>query len=120
MKEIEKCKIEVFYQNGSKNIYETDVFFFTGEAIENDKYGMITMNMGNDLYDLYKILNVMESKIKDIREIAYINCPNFNEIFKIYDFINKNGIDNLKKEYFNITDEEFYKIKLSFGIWGDI
>lgn len=116
MKEIKKIKVEVFRQDGTNETFETSTFFFTGEVMQDNDHGMITMHLGDDLYDFYKILNVIEKKEKDIKKNIYSCYPNYNEIFKVYDFINKNGIDNLKKEDFNITDEDFRKIKIAFGI----
>jgi hypothetical protein len=112
-KEIEKCKIETYYKDGTSEIYETNIFFFTG-FIGNGS-GMIVLSSGYDLYDFYKILKTMERKRKEICKVIFKAYPNYNEIFKIFDFVNKNGPDGLKKENFNVSEEEFNNIKNMFS-----
>ena len=113
-KEIEKCKIEVYQKGGTSEIYETNIFFFTGKIFKDDGSGMIVLSAGSELYDFYKILKTMERKRKEICKVIFKAYPNYNEIFKIFDFVNENGPEGLKKENFNVTTEEFNNIKNMF------
>jgi hypothetical protein len=114
-KEIEKCKIEACYKDGTSDIYETNIFFFTGKILKGDGSGMIVLSSGYELYDFYRILKTMERKRKEICKAIFKAYPNYNEIFKIFDYVNMNGPDGLKKENFNVSEEEFNNIKNMFS-----
>jgi hypothetical protein len=112
-KEIVKCKIETYYKDGTSEIYETNIFFFTGFI--GNRSGMIVLSSGYELYDFYKILKTMERKRKEICKVIFKAYPNYNEIFKIFDYVNMNGPEGLKKENFNVSEEEFNNIKNMFS-----
>jgi hypothetical protein len=60
------------------------------------------------IYDFYRILKTMKMQEKKICK------ANYNQIFKVFDFINENGPEGLKKEDFNVSTEEFNNIKNMF------
>jgi hypothetical protein len=113
-KEVEKCKIEACYKDGTSDIYETNIFFFTGKILKGDGSGMIVLSLGYELYDFYRILKTMERKRKEICKAIFKAYPNYNEIFKIFDYVNIHGPEGLKKENFNVSEEEFNNIKDMF------
>ena len=114
-KEIEKCKIETYYKDGSSEVFETDVFFFTGKIFKNKSQGMMVFSAGYELYDFYRILKTMKMQEKKICKAIFKSYPNYNEIFKVFDYINENGPEGLKKEDFNVSEEEFNNIKNMFS-----
>jgi hypothetical protein len=114
-KEIEKCKIEIYHKDGSSEVIETNVFLFTGKIFKDDGGGMIVFSLGHELYDFYRILKTMERKRKEICSAIFKVYPNYNEIFKIFDFVNENGPKTLKREDFNVSEEEFNNIKNIFS-----
>jgi hypothetical protein len=117
-KEIEKCKFEACYKDGTSEIFETNIFFFTGKIFKSNGSGMIVLSLGSELYDFYKILKTMERKQTEICKAIFKAYPNYNEIFKMFDFVNENGLEELKKaniENFNVSEEEFNNIKNMFS-----
>lgn len=114
-KRIKSCTIKIAYEDGTKNIYSTNVFFFTGSITKNGKKGMFVSSVGWDLYDFYKILTAMRKKDKEICKAIFKLYPNYNELFKVFNFVNKYGPEKLEKDTFNISHEDYINIKSMFS-----